>query len=458
MTVFPFRTLNDFAGCGYGGVMEAEDGRSRSFVIISVFSDILIKFMFFYKNSCRRIFASFLALLVLLLCVACGSNNYYGYVSPSATSGFKHRIMVTNSYNGAVTIVNADNDQVYGRTISTSAGAQVMAEAHDGSFTLIYANLADQLFYIDNTIEDISGSNISLPGDVQSLAVIAGNTTAITASRNAPVNGEPNGAIYILDLTNRVIRNVIPVPLVRRIVSNHAGTAVLAFADNTNTAYVLNLTTNVATPIADPNGVLDRPVNAVFASDDTTAYIFSCGAECGGTQAKVTAVNATSGALGNTVAVSGATVGAIDSSGNLWVAGSPNGSGMLQSISTSALAAGNATPSTPVAIADGYHQVMAFTDDSRLYIGSANCTNIVDQNGNGVQGCLSIYNTSNQSVVKAAATGDVTGIQPIIGRHLAYVVQGGALIIYDTTKDAPRQPVTTQIDIIGQAYGILQIS
>jgi hypothetical protein len=60
--------------------------------------------------------------------------------------------------------------------------------------------------------------------------------------------------------------------------------------------------------------------------------------------------------------------------------------------------------------------------------------------------------------VQAAPTGDVTGIQPIIGLHKAYVVQGGELVIYDTTQDAPRQPQSSQIDIVGQAYAVLQIS
>ena len=378
-------------------------------------------------------------------------------MTPGATSGFKHRIMLTNSFAGTIIIINAQNDVVYGRPISTIPGAQILAEASDGSFTLSYSNGTDELYYIDNTTEDVSGSPITLTGDAETLGVLSGNLFAVTASRNAPVNNQPNGAVFVVDLTNRVIAATISVPLARRVALNHAGTKVLAFADNTNTAYVIDTTAYTATPIADPNGVLDRPVTAVFSSDDSTAYIISCGAECGGTQAKVTAFNPSSGTLGNSVNVTGATTGILDTSGKLYVAGSTGGAGTLQTIDTAALTSGTATASAAVAIQDGYHKNMAFSDDGRLYIGSTNCSNVVDSQGNGIQGCLTTYNTSSQAVVKTAPTGDVTGILPIIGRHVVYVVQGGELVIYDSTKDAPR-PQDTQINVVGQAYAILQIS
>lgn len=412
-----------------------------------------------YKNRSRNKFVLAVVLVSFAVCLSCGNNyNYYGTPTPSATSGYKHRIMVTNAFAGDITIINAANDMVYGRPIGTSRGAEYLAESHDGTFTLSYSNTTDTLFYIDDTIEDVSGNTVALTGDVESLGILTGNTVAVTASRNAPVNGQPDGVVFLVNLISRGIEATIPIPLVRRVVVNHAGTVVFAFADNTNTAYMIDIIHNTAVPVADPYGVLDHPVTAVFSSDDSQAFILSCGAECGGTQAKVTAVNPTSGLLGNTVNVAGATAGILDSSGNLYVAGSTNGVGTLQTVSASALASGTATPSTPIGITDGYHSQMAFTDNNRLYVGATNCTNIEDSQGNGVQGCLAIYNISSQAVVKAGANGDVTGILPLIGRNLAYVVQGGALVIYNTTTDAPRTPATSQIDFVGQAFGILQIS
>ena len=425
-----------------------------SFVIIAFFNDIPINFMSFYRNSSWRLLTCLMALVSLSFCLSCGNNNYngYGYASPSSTSGYKHRILVSNSYVGSLLIINAVNNFLYGRPITVSPQPQYLALSHDGKFTLSYSNSADTLYYFDNSQEQVTGNNISLSGDVESLGILSNNTTAITASRNAPVNGGANGVIYFLDLTNRVISQAIAVPLVRRVVLDSGGNTVLAFADNTNYVYLVNTTANTATAIPDPNGVLDRPVNAVFSSDGSTAYILSCGAECGGTQAKVTTYNVGSNSFGNSVDVSGATAGVLDSSGNLWVAGSPNGVGYLQSISTSSL-----TPSAPVAITNGYHNLLTVSDDNRLYVGAKTCSNIADQIGNPIQGCLSIYNMSSGNVVKAAMTGDVTGLQADIGQHQVFATQGGYLVIYNTTNDQPL-PQSQQIAISGQAYAVLQIS
>ena len=49
------------------------------------------------------------------------------------------------------------------------------------------------------------------------------------------------------------------------------------------------------------------------------------------------------------------------------------------------------------------------------------------------------------------ANGDATGIEPISGRHVVYVAQGGQLQIYDTTTDK-LQP--KQIDISGEVIDV----
>jgi hypothetical protein len=410
-----------------------------------------------HRNSSVFKLTSVLALSALWLVTASCGNNYNGSSSNSSStlSKWKHRVLLTNAFSGTTYILNADNDQVWNRTISTTSGNNLLAESPDGKFTLEFASGANVVYTIDNTTETSTGSVIALPGDIETLAVLSGNTKAVAASRNAFVNGKPNGAVVILDITNQVIANTISLPLARRVAVNHAGTKVLAFADNSNTAYVIDTTAATATAIADPGGVLDRPVDAVFSSDDSTAYILSCGAECGGTQAKVTTFTASSNAFGNSVNVDGATTGILDSSGKLYVAGSTAGVGTLQTVDVAALASNTATATAAVSIADGYHQRMAFSDAGRLYIGSINCTNIKDAQGNDQQGCLSIYDTSAGTAVRAKPTGDVTGIQPIIGRNLVYVVQGGELVIYDVNADAAR--ASGQLDVVGNAAAVLQI-
>ena len=414
-----------------------------------------------YKHTCLRITKYVLALVLSALLLSCSNNsNYYGYTSPSATSGFKHRVMVSNSFAGTILIFDADKDLLYGRAINTIPGNNLLAVSHDGTFTLSYSNGANVLYYIDNKIEDVGaatangGTTVSLTGNTESLGILSGNLFAVTASRNAPVSGQPNGAVFVIDLTNRVIQSTISLPLARRVVLNNAGTKVLAFADNTNQAFVIDTTAYTATAIADPSGVLDHPVNVIFSSDDSKAYILSCGAECGGTQAKVTAFDPSSNTLGNSVNVDGATMGAIDTGGKLYVAGSTNGNGTLQMVDTAALASGTAVPTTSVSISNGYHRYMAFTDDSKLYIGSTNCSNATV--GGVVQGCLTMYNTSNQAVVITTTAGDINGIQPIIGRSEVYVCQNGELVIYSTKTDTPT--VGNQTDIVGYASAVLQIS
>jgi len=411
--------------------------------------------MSLYKNLFLRASVSLVAVLSLACCLSCGSSNPYGIATPGSTSGFKHRIFVTNSYAGTTIILNADNDVVYGRAINTISGNKVLTLSRDSKFTLQYSNGPDVLYYIDNTIEDVSGSPVALTGDIETLGILSDNATAVTASRNAPMSGQSPGAVFLVDLTNRVIGSTIAVPLARRVALNHGGTKVLAFADNTNTAYVIDTTAKTATAITDTAGVLDRPVTAIFSSDDSKAYILSCGAECGGTQAKVTMFDPSANALGNSVNVDGATMGILDTSGKLYIAGSTNGNGTLQTVDTSALASGSATPSTSVSISNGYHSTMAFADNNRLYVGSLHCSNATV--GGVVQGCLTMYDTSGQKAVITTTAGDITGIQPIIGRSVVYVCQNGELVMYDATTDAPRAQ-NLQIDIVGYAAAVLQIS
>jgi hypothetical protein len=52
-----------------------------------------------------------------------------------------------------------------------------------------------------------------------------------------------------------------------------------------------------------------------------------------------------------------------------------------------------------------------------------------------VRGCLSIYHPSDGSVVIPPDNGNVDGLQGFISRNVEYVAEGGALRVYDTTRD-----------------------
>ena len=105
-----------------------------------------------------------------------------------------------------------------------------------------------------------------------------------------------------------------------------------------------------------------------------------------------------------------------------------------------------------IVITDGFHNRMALASNGQLFVGANTCTEIVPVvDGDEVRGCLSIYDTQTGNVVIPPDNGDVTGIQPIAGRHVVYLAQGGELRIYDTTTDKVQK---TQIDISGDVIDV----
>lgn len=379
------------------------------------------------------------AVLILFLAGCGGGSNSSSTSSSSSspTSGIKKRALVTDTYSGAIYIVNAAIDKYLGNTIATSSSPTMMAVFPDKLHTVVLASAGQSLQVLDNTTEStIIGFGLAAPAT--SIAVSSDNKTVYAALRNEPFAGQLPGAIEIGDITaTSGTTATVQVPQVRTIVLSHNGAKLLAFSDNSDKVAVIDTAAKTVTYVSG----FDRPVNGVFSSDDSTAYVLSCGAECGGTAAKVNALTMSNNTVGPDVLVSGATVGYLDS-GNLYVAGSPNGVGKLDVVSTSSMTVSK----SGTAIANGYHTLMSLAG-GLLFVGSTGCSNVSS-------GCLSLYNTSSGSVVNSAAgTGDVTGIQPIDGRTVVYVIEGGEMVIWDTTTVAPI-PQANQIDVVGQASDV----
>jgi hypothetical protein len=292
---------------------------------------------------------------------------------------------------------------------------------------------------IENSSETVV-ANFALPDFTESIAAAADNKTVYAAVRNATVLGQVSGLIEIVDITTTTgaPAGSIQVPAVRRIVLSHNGSKLLAFSDNSNQVAVIDTASKAVVYVSG----FDHPVSAVFSSDDATAYVLSCGKECGGTTSKVNTLTLSNNAVGTDVLVSGATTALLDS-GNLYVAGNNLGNGKLDIIATGSMTVSK----SGVSIANGYHSIMAMAASGRLFIGSTGCDNLTS-------GCLSIYNTGTSAVTNSkAGSGDTTGVQPIDGRSVVYVVQGFELVIWDTATDAPL-PAAKQIDIVGQAFDV----
>src|ERR1035438_3964105 len=122
-------------------------------------------------------------------------------------------------------------------------------------------------------------------------------------------------------LTSGGASATINVPSAQTVVSNPSGTQVLAFSNDSNAVTVVSpALINSGSPVTTAVAGFDRPVNAVFSTDGSTAYVLNCGAECGGTQASVQILNMATLMAGTPVPVDGATIAFLSGS-TLYVAG-----------------------------------------------------------------------------------------------------------------------------------------
>ena len=389
----------------------------------------------------------------MALLLSCGNYNN-GTTSSTGNgkvSGIKQRAFISNNFQNQVEIVNAANDianvvlsttatgtstSVPANTIAVGTAPAQMVLTTDKKLTLVFDQGANTIAVITNATETTNGQ-IPLPDFTESFVAAPDSKAVYVAVPNVPISGQTAGAVEVLDAVAGTLTSSVAVPRARRIVLSHNGNKLLVFADGTDQMWVMDTASKTVTSVTG----FDRPVTGVFSTDDSKAYILNCGPECGGTAAKVTALDMGTNTPGASVAVSAATVGLLDSSGNLFVAGTSASGGKLDVVNASSLTVSK----SGVAISDGTHTLMALGSNSKLFVGARSCSS-------AVQGCLSIVDVAaGTAVLSAAGTGDVTGIEPVAGRNVVYVIEGGELVIYDTTTSKPQ---STQIDIVGKAFDV----
>jgi hypothetical protein len=294
------------------------------------------------------------------------------------------------------------------------------------------------------------------------------NVTGYAAVPTASILGQPPGAVVVMNLTTGSVTATIPVVGAHYIVGSPDGTHILVFSNGSDnitviaTALIGTYNNPLTVVTGTPLNHFDRPVWAIF-SDNSTAYIFNCGPQCGGVSAGITTFTVGNPGPGPTTPVSAATYGLLIGN-TLYVAGTPPNTacppgtgaptcGTLNILNANSL---TVTNSQPIVITDGYHDRMQMGANGQLFIGSQGCYS-VNVFGGEVRGCLSIFNTTNAEVVIPPQAGDVTGIQPVPGQspEVVYVCQGGAFYIYDTTTDQLLiQPNGQVTDIVGQSYDV----
>ncbi|HEX5236031.1 MAG TPA: hypothetical protein VFW25_11950 [Silvibacterium sp.] len=207
-----------------------------------------------------------------------------------------------------------------------------------------------------------------------------------------------------------------------------------------------------------PNASFDNPIKAVFSPDGSAAYVLDCGPECGGSTAGITVVpitasslnTNTSGAKGialvaqSNIAVPGGATDAIFNGNTMYLAGQQlQPDGLFQG-NLSILNAQTGQVAGTFPISDGTHNKMVFADDSTLWIGSSQCLEgetykrAQASSGTVPYGCLTMFNTSNNTATLDAYKGDATGIASVTGLGKVYTAEGGQVYIYNTTDMSER--------------------
>ena len=466
------------------------------------------------------------ALAAAIALAGCGTTYYFdGRVLPPSKLVNRVLIAVQNpgvGVRGALEIVDAYYDIRSGyngtpssfsisgfgsplpQTIQSMPEEQTGAvyAAGDGSFSLVnYAT--------ENTGGTVSG--------------ISGMSSSIFITRNRSYVFAAGQQQHVLTAANQSTRVSVQfgLPNVYRVSVNPGGSVALAFVENSNYVYYPRQLSAAQSqsysggPITWPKAAVDcepqnlpswclfqmqspdnqyvdaagvtqyygapltfdRPVKAVFSSDGSTAYILSCGPECGGTTAAYTRVPIapmifllgqssgllpTSSALaGLTVPIPGGASNALVDSSTMYVVGQ-----QPQTVNGQTLFGGNLTVvnlvsntiSSSAAISDGQPGAMSRmieADDNTLWIGMTGCTTGVRYATNpaGGYGCLTMYNTStNQVMLLEPYIGNATGIAAVAGLHKIYTAEGGQVYIY-STKDG--SAIDNQyVTVTGTAYDV----
>ncbi len=419
---------------------------------------------------------------------------------------------------GALQIVDAYYDE---RSAYNGNPPSFSISGFSGAIPISIQSMPEELFGAvygssDGSLTTVSYSQERSTGTVGGLN---GLSSSIFMTRNQSYVFAASQASHVLTVVNQAKGGSYPLglPGVYRVSVNPGGSVALAFVQNSNYVYYpLQLT--AAQSVAYSGGAatwpkaamdcepqnapgwclfqmqspdhidatgnyygaplaFDRPVKAVFSSDGSTAYILSCGPECGGTASSYTPIpvapmifllGQASGVLPTTTALAQATVpipggasNALVDSSTMYVVGQKP-----QLVQGQTLFGGNLTVvnldtntiSNSVSISDGQPGTssrMIEADDNTLWIGMTGCTAGVRYatHAAGGYGCLTMYNTSTNTVTMLEPyIGDATGIAAVTGLHKIYTAEGGQVYIY-STKDG--SSIDNQyVTVTGTAYDV----
>jgi len=465
------------------------------------------------------------ALVASAVLAGCGKTTYFAGRS-LPPSGLTNRVLIAIQNpsiltKGALEIVDAYYDIRSGYTGSPASfslsgfGAalpvsiQNMPEEQLGA---IYSSGDGSLTLADYAKEKTNGA----------VSGLNGLSSSIFITRNGGYVFAANQASHVLTVVNQTAGSTyaLSLPGIYRVSVNPGGSVAMAFVQNSNYAYYARALTTAQTqayaggsskwpkaavdcepqnspgwclfqaqsPDAlDSTGnyygaplVFDHPTKALFSSDGSTAYVLSCGPECGGTSAGVSLLpaspmiftlgqssgllpcnsspcaNSSTSAM-KTIAVPSGAGNALINTTTMYVVGQKLMSdgywgGYLTVLNLST----NTVTGSPVSISDGVPggaSRIALADDNTLWIGMTKCDQGERAANSLPYGCLTMYNTSTAKVVMLEPfLGDLTGIARVEGLHKIYVAQGGQVYIYSTTSGAALD--NQYVTVTGTAYDV----
>jgi len=410
----------------------------------------------------KRVAVLVLSLIFVLILVYCGGSSN----TNTPPSKVQHRALLTNTYTGNLQIMDTQNDTtpltatttsssgqvIPGVPVTITAGSSVTWEvlSSDRSKTMVFDQSDNTLIFIANSTETVSTS-VALAGAANMALFSPDGNTVYAPVRSAPTTaGGRSGGIQVVDVVNADISATYAVPSASYAALSPSGQYLLVFADNSDSVFLIDLKATTIAAVEIPG--FSRPVNAFFSSDSNTAYVLNCGWECGDPApgpASVAQLDIPSPpippTITATVTVGGASVGLMNN-GTLYVAGTSYSAGpTFDSVNVSNMTLNTATS---VPITDGLHTTMALSTNNKLYVGAITCSNTT-------AGCLSVVDvTNNTADPPLPPRGVVTGMQAIPNRNVMYVIEGGYLVIYDTTTDMKQQ---TQVIFTGALYNVVQV-
>ena len=401
-----------------------------------------------------------------------------GDVPCRTTTHLLHRSLVSNYVTAAIDVVDATQNRVTGFAFPVGAQPTTLQPSPDGTLTLVNNTGSSSISSFNNLQETVKAT-IHLGGFTESYVTSQNNKSGFAAVPNYS-NGNFNtpGAIVRFNPTDGSLNTAIPFPNVLYLAMDPAEKHLLAFTNADDDAHWVDLTTidsvtqvpmvSVLT-ITGLTVPLSRPVAAFFSADSNTAFILSCGIECGGTdssgnptQASVTEIDVSNDAAAPAVInqwlVNGARIGFIDLTAHkLYVAGStgatPTDSGGNKVedgwFTVIDLAAG--TAASPIQIGNGVKRWIRDIHGT-FWVASLNC---------GVQSCVSlVHPVAGTASVLPIAKGSATGISLAAikadSTDDVYTIEGGELFIYDQLGNPVISEFTT--DIKGQGVDVIYIN